>query len=174
MRRRSGGSERLSLAGRLPQIALPRLDDETLRGLLPQLAIGCRSFADLRRASWLAAMKGLFTWQQLQTIEREVPEGIEVPSGSPASSTRIIFPPLISITVPAGSSFARVSRCSRAIEAIEGSASPRNPRVATLSRSSLSLIFEVAWRSKASMASSRTMPQPLSVIWMTFLPPAST
>ena len=27
-------------------------------------------------------MKGLFTWQQLQTIEREAPERIEVPSGS--------------------------------------------------------------------------------------------
>ena len=41
------------------------------------------------------------------------------------------------------------------------------------SRSSAFLIFEVAWRSKASRASSRTMPQPLSVIWMSFLPPAS-
>ena len=48
------------------------------------------------------------------------------------------------------------------------------PSVATLSRSSAFLIFEVAWRSKASRASSRTMPQPLSVIWMSFLPPAST
>src|SRR6266478_5955833 len=36
------------------------------------------------------------------------------------------------------------------------------------------LAFEVAWRSKASMASSRTMPQPLSVIWISFFPPAST
>ena len=38
----------------------------------------------------------------------------------------------------------------------------------------MSFIFEVAWRSKASMASSRTMPQPLSEIWINFLPPAST
>jgi hypothetical protein len=97
---------------------------------------------------------------------------IEVPSGSPASSTRMILPPLISRTVPAASSSARVSRCRRATEAIEGSASPRNPRVEMLSRSSVSLIFEVAWRSKASMASSRTMPQPLSVIWISFFPPA--
>src|SRR5579872_6391871 len=48
------------------------------------------------------------------------------------------------------------------------------PSVATLSRSSAFLIFDVAWRSKASMASSRTIPQPLSVIWISFLPPAST
>ena len=40
-----------------------------------------------------------------------------------------------------------------------------------LNKSSVFLIFEVAWRSKASMASSRTMPHPLSVIWMSFLPP---
>jgi ATP-dependent helicase HrpB len=30
----------------------------------------------------LQAIKGLFTWQQLQTIDREAPERIEVPSGS--------------------------------------------------------------------------------------------
>ena len=36
--------------------------------------------------------------------------------------------------------------------------------VATLSRSSASLIFDVAWRSNANMASSCTMPHPLSVI----------
>ncbi len=99
---------------------------------------------------------------------------IEVPEGSPASSTRAIFPPLISTTVPAASSAARVSSRSRDTDAIDGSASPRNPSVATLSRSSVFLIFEVACRSKASMASSRTIPQPLSVIWMSFFPPAST
>ena len=99
---------------------------------------------------------------------------IDVPKGNPASSTLKIFPPLISTTVPAASSAARVSRRSRETEAMEGSASPRNPSVATLSKSSAFLIFEVAWRSKARRASSRTMPQPLSVIWISFLPPAST
>ena len=99
---------------------------------------------------------------------------MDVPNGRPASSTRAIFPPLISTTVPASSSAALVSSRRRETDAIDGSASPRNPSVATLSRSSVFLIFDVAWRSKASMASSRTMPQPLSVIWMSFFPPAST
>ncbi len=45
---------------------------------------------------------------------------------------------------------------------MEGSASPRKPRVAMASRSSEVRSLEVAWRSKASSASSRTMPQPLS------------
>ena len=57
---------------------------------------------------------------------------------------------------------------------MEGRASPRKPRVAMVSRSSAVRSFEVAWRSKASSASSRTMPQPSSVIWMSLLPPAST
>jgi ATP-dependent helicase HrpB len=70
------------LSQAMPDLKLPQLDDDDLRGLLSQLVTGCRSFADIRKAPWLAAMKGLFTWQQLQTIEREAPERIEVPSGS--------------------------------------------------------------------------------------------
>jgi len=70
------------LAGWMPELKLPRLDDQRLRQLLPQLAVGRRSLAELREAPWLDAMKGLFPWQQLQVIEREVPERIEVPSGS--------------------------------------------------------------------------------------------
>jgi ATP-dependent helicase HrpB len=66
----------------MPDQKLPALDDAQLRGLLAQLAHGRRSLAELRRAPWLAAIKGLCTWQQLQTIDREAPERIEVPSGS--------------------------------------------------------------------------------------------
>ncbi len=70
------------LAQAMPDLKLPPLGETELRELLPQLAAACRSFADLRRAPWLGAMKGLFSWQQLQTIDREAPERIEVPSGS--------------------------------------------------------------------------------------------
>jgi ATP-dependent helicase HrpB len=70
------------LAAWMPALNLPSLDDEQLRELLPQLAAGRRSLAELRQAPWLEALKGLFTWQQLQTIDREAPERIEVPSGS--------------------------------------------------------------------------------------------
>jgi ATP-dependent helicase HrpB len=66
----------------MPELGLPPLDDEQLRELLPQLAAGRRSLDELRAAPWLAAMKGLFTWPQLQALEREAPERIEVPSGS--------------------------------------------------------------------------------------------
>ncbi|HZN34291.1 MAG TPA: ATP-dependent helicase HrpB [Pirellulaceae bacterium] len=70
------------LAEWMPELRLPQLDDETVRGLLPQLAAGRRSLAELRAAPWLHALKSLFDWQQLQAIDREAPERIEVPSGS--------------------------------------------------------------------------------------------
>jgi ATP-dependent RNA helicase HrpB len=70
------------LAEWMPNLNLPPLDDDQLRGLLPQLTTGRRSLAELRHAPWLDAMKGLFGWQQLQAIDREAPERIEVPSGS--------------------------------------------------------------------------------------------
>ena len=47
---------------------------------------------------------------------------------------------------------------------MDGSASPRNPSVAIESRSFTSCSLLVAWRSKASRASSRSMPQPSSAI----------
>jgi len=66
----------------MPDLGLPALDDEQLRGLLPELCLGCKSLADLRRAPWLQTVKGLFTYQQLQHVEREAPEKLGVPSGS--------------------------------------------------------------------------------------------
>ena len=102
-------------------------------------------------------------------VEKKIADGDRGSGGRPDSSTLKILPPLISTTVPEGSPGSRVSRRRRQMEAIEGSASPRKPSVAMLSRSSAFLSLEVAWRSKASKASSRTMPQPLSVIWISFL-----
>ena len=55
-----------------------------------------------------------------------------------------------------------VSSVTRATDAMDGSASPRKPNVAIESRSSTVRSFEVAWRSKASRASSRLMPWPSS------------
>lgn len=70
------------LAAWLPELELPPLSEEQLKSLLPDLCFGRRSFAELRQAPWLAAVKGLFTYPQLQVIEQEAPERIEVPSGS--------------------------------------------------------------------------------------------
>ena len=55
---------------------------------------------------------------------------------------------------------------------MDGSASPRKPSVAMESRSLTSLSLLVAWRSKASRASSRSMPQPSSATRMQAAPAA--
>ncbi len=90
----------LCLAQWMPDLKLPSLSDDRLRELLPQLAAGRRSLADLRQAPWLHAMKGLFTWQQLQTVDREAPERIEVPSGSNIAVTyELGRPPLLAVRI---------------------------------------------------------------------------
>src|ERR1035438_1989624 len=96
-----------------------------------------------------------------------------VPPPSAASSQRSILPPAISMRVPVVSSAERVSSSRRETDAMEGSASPRNPRVAMESRSFTSRSLLVAWRSKASSASSRNMPQPSSTTRMSRRPPDS-
>ncbi len=66
----------------MPELGLPAFDTEELRNLLPALAAGKRSFAELRRAPLLDALRGVLSWQQLQALDREAPERLEVPSGS--------------------------------------------------------------------------------------------
>jgi ATP-dependent helicase HrpB len=84
----------------MPDLKLPLLDDKQLRDLLAQLAAGRRSLAEIRRAPWLQAMKGLFTWQQLQAIDREAPERIEVPSGSRVTLTyEVGRPPILAVRI---------------------------------------------------------------------------
>ena len=80
------------------------------------------------------------------------------------------FDPLITRRVPIVSSLRMVRRSTWAIAAIEASASPRNPIVDSVKRSSARLIFEVAWRSKAMRASVSLIPQPLSITWISVRP----
>jgi ATP-dependent helicase HrpB len=70
------------LAQWMPELELPVLDESELQALLPVVALGCRSFDEMRKASWLRAIQGLLTHQQRQTLQREAPERIQVPSGS--------------------------------------------------------------------------------------------
>jgi ATP-dependent helicase HrpB len=70
------------LADWMPELALPRLDDEAIAALLPELARGRRSFAELRRAPLLEQLRGALTHPQLAALDREAPERLAVPSGS--------------------------------------------------------------------------------------------
>jgi ATP-dependent helicase HrpB len=66
----------------MPELHLPAFDEAELREILTWLCHGCRSFADLRKADWLAAVQGRLTHEQRQAVEREAPERLAVPSGS--------------------------------------------------------------------------------------------
>ena len=70
------------LAAWMPELALPRLDEAAIAALLPELARGRRSFAEMRRAPLLERLRGALTRQQLAALDREAPERLVVPSGS--------------------------------------------------------------------------------------------
>jgi ATP-dependent helicase HrpB len=78
------------LAEWMPELGLPRWTDDEIRELLPALAAGRRSFAELRRAPLLAALQGVLSHRQLEAVRREAPERLEVPSGS---RVRLLYEP---------------------------------------------------------------------------------
>lgn len=65
-----------------PELELPACDEAELLALLPDLARGRRSFAELRRAPVLDHLRATLRQDQLQALEREAPVTIEVPTGS--------------------------------------------------------------------------------------------
>lgn len=66
----------------MPDLELPAFDETHLKLLLPILCSGRRSLAELADAPWLDVLQSQLTHQQLQTVDREAPEHISVPSGS--------------------------------------------------------------------------------------------
>lgn len=50
--------------------------------LLPQLCVGRRSFAELRRADLAPALLGRLDWKQRKRLDRLAPDRVRVPSGS--------------------------------------------------------------------------------------------
>jgi ATP-dependent helicase HrpB len=70
------------LAAWMSELNLPTFDADALARLLPALAAGKRSFAELRRTPLLPVLEGALTWEQRQALEKEAPERLEVPSGS--------------------------------------------------------------------------------------------
>jgi ATP-dependent helicase HrpB len=84
----------------LPELQLPAFDDTQLRELLPWLCAGCRSFAELSRADWLGILHGRLTHAQIQTIEREAPDRLSVPSGSRlALQYELGRPPILAVRI---------------------------------------------------------------------------
>lgn len=66
----------------MPDLNLPSFDEAQLKEFLPELCLGCRSFAELRQASWPDLLQSKLLPHQRQTLDREAPTHIAVPSGN--------------------------------------------------------------------------------------------
>ena len=66
----------------MPELELPTFDESDLEPLLPALVAGRRSFDELRRAPWLAVVRGVLDHRQSSALDRQAPSHLEVPSGS--------------------------------------------------------------------------------------------
>lgn len=71
-----------SLATWMPDLDLPLLDEDLLRDVARELAQGRRSFAEMRQAPLLDALRSRLSYQQLRALDQHAPERIQVPSGS--------------------------------------------------------------------------------------------
>lgn len=81
----SAGAEQLRarvrlLRERCPELELPDLSD--LGSLLPELCHGRRTFAELRRADFLGALRGRLDGRQRKALAEQAPERMRLPSGS--------------------------------------------------------------------------------------------
>ncbi len=84
----------------MPELKLPTFDVKMQRDVLRDLCHGRRSFSELRSAPWLSALQSRLDYALVQTIEREAPERIAVPSGS---RIRLIYeagrPPVLPVRI---------------------------------------------------------------------------
>jgi ATP-dependent helicase HrpB len=88
------------LAAWMPELKLPDFDDVQLQAVLSELCLTCRSFDELRKASWLDALKGRLTYPQREALDREAPERIAVPSGSRIALTyEVGRPPVLAVRI---------------------------------------------------------------------------
>ena len=66
----------------LPDLNLPELGDRFIQDVAKELCQNRRSLSELRGAPWIEWIQSRFNSHQWQTIEREAPAKIQVPSGS--------------------------------------------------------------------------------------------
>jgi ATP-dependent helicase HrpB len=66
----------------IPELEIPAMDEAALVSLLPSLCAGKRSFEELRQAPLAQVIGGLLSREQRRALDEEVPDRIEVPSGS--------------------------------------------------------------------------------------------
>jgi ATP-dependent helicase HrpB len=70
------------LRGWCPDLGLPAFEDAELVQLLPELARGARSLAELRERDLVSFLRSKLAHPQERALDREAPERLRVPSGS--------------------------------------------------------------------------------------------
>ena len=79
-----------SLAVWMPELKLVEFDESMMLDVLRELCEGRRSFQELIQGPWLMTLQSRLDYATLQTIDREVPERLQVPSGN---RIRLIYEP---------------------------------------------------------------------------------
>ena len=69
------------LAATMPDLALPTLDDASLKSLLPELCAGLRSLDEVRAADWLSRLQAAVGYDRLTEIDRLAPTHLDLPNG---------------------------------------------------------------------------------------------
>lgn len=88
------------LTQHMPALDLPPLDDDLLDQVLVRLCQTRTTLEQLRQAPWLDHLRGMYDYEQLQTMERHAPTRLNVPSGN---SIRIQYqegkPPFMEVRI---------------------------------------------------------------------------
>jgi ATP-dependent helicase HrpB len=83
-----------------PDLTLPECNEAMLLDLLHELCQGRRSFAELKSAPWLSTLQSRLDYSLQQTIDREAPERIAVPTGNRIS---LVYeegrPPILAVRI---------------------------------------------------------------------------
>ena len=70
------------LCAMCPELGIPEPYEDAFRELLPMLAPGCRSFADLARRDPVGMFQSTWSHAQRVALSKQAPERIEVPTGN--------------------------------------------------------------------------------------------
>jgi ATP-dependent helicase HrpB len=86
----------------LPDDGFPAVDDDALKGLLPDLCHelvrrGRRRLEDVAAADWRGAIAGLLDWPHQQLLDAEVPAKLTVPTGN---ALRVDYAPALQGAAP--------------------------------------------------------------------------
>lgn len=83
-----------------PDLEIPSIEDSDLQQILHDFCASCRSFEELHKADWLSAIHARFDYRQRQTLDREAPESLPVPSGK---QIRLTYetgkPPILAVKI---------------------------------------------------------------------------